>query len=73
MSTSDDIYILKLDKGIRDSIKNMYGENALNDETLQINVSSFTESIYFPDVKIVLGEKPVFNFKSLKKSSYIIN
>jgi DNA-directed RNA polymerase len=70
---SEEMYILKLDKGIRDNIKNVYGDNALNDETLQINVSSFTSPLYFPDVNIVLGKKIEFDFKSLKKSSYIIN
>ena len=70
---SEDRYLIKLDKGIRDSIKIVYGENSFNDKTLEINVSTFNEPITFPDVNIVRGKKIDFDFEALKKSKYIIN
>ena len=68
---SDETYLIKLDKGIIDNIKNMFGESSFNDETRTITVSDTTTS--FPDINVVLGHEPKINLNKLKKSKYILN
>jgi len=70
---SEEVYLLKLDKCIRENIKNVYGNKSFNDENLEINIPSLVSPIIFPDVNVVLGKKIEFDFKALKKSQYIIN
>jgi len=70
---SEEAYLLKLDKCIRENIKNVYGNKSFNDKNLEINIPSLVSPIIFPDVNVVLGKKIVFDFKALKKSQYIIN
>jgi len=70
---SEDTYLKKLDKGIIDNIKLVYGENSFNDKTRTIYLSTSNTTISFPDVNIVLGKKVKFDFNSLLKSQYILN
>lgn len=66
---SRDSYIIKLDRGIKDHIKNHYGDKSLDEKTLIINIQD-NKPMQFPNVKEVLGTKLSTNFLS---SSYIIN
>lgn len=63
-----DSYLIKLDRGIKDHIKNHYGDQSLNEETLKICIPD-NKPMQFPNVKEVLGTKLSTNFLS---SSYII-
>ncbi|KAI1133803.1 hypothetical protein F5Y05DRAFT_406999 [Hypoxylon sp. FL0543] len=60
-----------LDKGIKENIKQIFGDESFNEETRRITVSNI--NIEFPDIKVVLGQEPRLNFNSLKKSKYILN
>lgn len=71
---SDETYLIKLNNGIIDNIKNIFGESSFNDKTREIIVPDISEEkIIFPDINVVLGKKPKLNFDNLKQSSYILN
>lgn len=70
---SEDTYLKKLDKGIRDSIKNVYGEDSFDEKTGTIHISTSNTTINFPDVDVVLGKKIEFDFNNIIKSKYILN
>lgn len=70
---SNDTYLRKLDKGIIDNIKNVYGEHSFNDKTRIIHLSTNNTDIPFPDIEVVLGKKVKLDFDSLQKSQYILN
>lgn len=70
---SDETYLKRLDKGIIDNIKNIYGDTSFNDKTRVINIPANNINIEFPSVNIVLGKEPELDFNSLSKSSYILN
>src|SRR5699024_8529103 len=42
---SDETYLIKLDKGIIDNIKNIFGESSFNNKTREITVTDITEDI----------------------------
>lgn len=66
---SQDSYIIKLDRGIKDYIKNHYGDKSLNEKTLKIFIPD-NKLMQFSNVKKVLGTKLNINFLS---NFYIIN
>lgn len=68
---SNETYLIKLDKCIRNNIKNMFGDTCFNDETLFIKWEKI--EIKFPDINIVLDYKPQLDLNKLKKSAYILN
>ena len=70
---SDETYLMKLDNGIIESIKNIFGESSFNNQTREIYVSDIPEKIKFPDINIVLGKNPKLNLENLRKSAYILN
>ena len=66
---SQDTYLKKLDKYVKNHIRNHYGDESLNEETLKITIPHMKD-MTFPDIEKVLGTKLSTNFLS---SSYIIN
>lgn len=70
---SDETYLKRFDKGIRDTIKNIYGDTSFNNKTRDINIPENNIKLEFPDVNVVLGLEPKLDFNSLSKSSYILN
>ena len=70
---SNDLYLEKLDRDIKNSIKVHFGEDAINEELL-IKPSLYEgkkELYYFPDIQDVLDKS--LDYKSLRDSSYILN
>jgi len=71
---SDETYLIKLDKGIIDNIKNIFGESCFNNKTREITIPDiYEEKLKFPDINIVLGKNPKLNLEDLKQSAYILN
>ena len=70
---SDETYLKRLDKGIKENIKNVYGDKVFDNETGVINIPENNININFPDVNVVLGKEPRLDFNSLSKSQYILN
>jgi hypothetical protein len=70
---SDETYLRKLDKGIIDNIKNIFGDTCFDEKTRVINIPEINVDIVYPNVNVVLGIDPQIDFKSLSKSSYILN
>ncbi|OTB09690.1 hypothetical protein K445DRAFT_302445 [Daldinia sp. EC12] len=67
---SDETYLKKLDKGIKENIKSIYGNNVYDDSTRIIKMDNI--ELEFPNIDVVLGLEPKIDFDSLKKSSYIL-
>lgn len=72
---SKDTYLTKLDKGVREYIKNVYGDTCFNEETrvIKVNIENKDIEIEFPDIDVVLGHEPPLDLNKLKKSVYILN
>jgi DNA-directed RNA polymerase len=52
----DDIYLEGLDKAIRQHIKQHYGEQCFNEETLEINIQD-QPKMKFPNINYVIGKQ----------------
>lgn len=68
---SEDTYLLKLDRQIRNHIINSYGPNSFCEDNFTLNIDA-VKGEKFPDVEEVLGKKLNFNFSGLKHSKYLI-
>ncbi len=68
---SNETYLIKLDRGIKDTIKLQYGEECFDEKTLKIKANNL--KLDFPNVNIVISKELDFDFNGLKSSKYIIN
>lgn len=72
---SNETYLEKLDKGMRYHIKKKFGDTCFNDKTriIKAKINNKDIEIEFPDINVVLGDKPKLDFIKLNKSAYILN
>jgi len=68
---SDKTYLQELDKGIKQNIKYVYGNNSYDEDTRIIKTENI--ELELPDINVVLGHEPKLDFERLKKSIYILN
>src|SRR5919201_4469472 len=65
---SQEKYLRKLDQGIINNIKNIFGDSCFDEKAKKIYTNN--KVIVYPDIELVLGKN--LDFHSLNRSSYLI-